>query len=160
MENSIKEEKPKSIKTLGLIITIFSALMILGNTLGAVNWSINPLALEIPQSTTGIVDPFSLLFSYYFEMAMTGATIGFLSLICGLYIRKYKRWAHQLLNLILMAAVLAIVFFTAHILIHSEFQEGMLILNLAIYLILFFWSIPPLLLIWYLNKKNVKRHFS
>lgn len=100
------------------------------------------------------------LFENYVYMCLVMVSNGILYLVGGLNIRKYKLWANKLvtyLSLLLIAIIwtfmIAISSKTAG---HSEmeiFRAGAIITAL-------FWSTPIGLLIWFLNRQKIKKHFA
>ena len=156
----MEDGKPKSIKTVGLIITIISMLMIFSNSLAAINWQLNEFASEFKADPNAPSDPFNFVFSLYFEIALTMVILGVVSLISGIYIRKYKLWANRLMSLVSIAFLIAVISLTISMVMISKPQENMMIFNAFMYAMVIVWSMPPIFLIWFLNRRKIKMHFN
>ena len=156
----MEEQKPKTVKTIGLFIIIFSVFIIFSNVMGAIVFSFFKLG-EYRNIKNEISD-FNLiefLFKNYVSMCITMVLIGLIFFFCGFYLRKYILWANKLLTY--LSIILTIIIWSlmiAFFVMFSKQNENVLfILSSIISAIL--WSTPFILLIWYLNKPNIKKHF-
>jgi hypothetical protein len=157
----MENEKPKSIKTTGLIIIIISALIIFSNRMGAlmsiligINEAVDPNAGQIQ------TNPISYIFSHYIEMCLFIVTIGLIYLLSGIFIQKYKLWANRFATVI---SGLQIIFVWCIMLILRSsigYEPGMEIFKNGAIATAIIWTIPFGLLIWFLNKKGIKEYFN
>jgi hypothetical protein len=153
--NNSMEQKPKSIKTIGLLICLFAIFLILINGIGVLSWL--SIYEELDSTETKWNDPISFYFSYFIEIGLVMMIVGIIYLIGGIFIRKYRLWANQLVS---GFSILLILFHLIG-LISLKQPEGMndlVISALSIYSL--FWLIPLGLFIWFLNRKKIKKHFA
>ena len=156
----MQEDKPDSIKTIGLVVSIFSGFIIFTNSMGALAWTVLGFGGESENQTSIGFDPISYLFNHYVEMCLVMLTIGVIFLIGGIFIRKYKLWANQLttgISLLLLLIIWSLMIGMAISISHESGTE------MFVYGAIFtavFWSIPIVLLIYFLNKKKIKKHFT
>lgn len=157
--NQMEEQKPKSIKTIGLLITIFSGFMIFSNGMGALAWSVIGMGDDLNNAETE-TDPISFLFSHYIEMCLIMLIIGIAYLVGGIFIRKYKLWANKMVSGLSILIFLIIWGLMIAMSISVGQQDGMEIFSYGAIFNALFWSIPIGLLIWFLNRKKIKTHFE
>ena len=155
----MEEQKPESIRTVGLIIAIFSGLIIVGNAAGAIAYS----TAGTYEETTGAPaadDPLSFLFAHYIEICLLMVALGFLYLYGALNLRKYRGWASKLVSAI--SLFLIIFIWTTMLGLFSSFEETneLKVFRLAAIASAVVWSTPLALLIWFLNRENIKKHFD
>tara|TARA_R110002051_G_scaffold86730_2_gene152827 strand:+ start:1647 stop:2114 length:468 start_codon:yes stop_codon:yes gene_type:complete len=155
----MEEQKPKSIKTIGLLVAIFSGFIIFSNGMGALAWSVIGMGDDLNNNETE-TDPISFLFSHYLEMCLIMLLIGIAYLIGGIFIRKYKLWANRLVSGLSTLIFLIIWGLMIAMSISVGQQDGMEVFSYGAILNAFFWSTPIALLIWFLNKKKIKKHFA
>lgn len=157
----MEEQKPKSIRTIGLIISIFSGFIIFSNGMGALASSLIGFADD--QNRQKEISEFNLIefiFDHYIFLCLIMVIIGVLYLIGGLNIRKYKMWANKLVTYI---SVLLIVLIWALMISMSSMtagQQEMEIFSVGAIANAIFWSTPIGLLIWFLNREKIKKHFE
>jgi hypothetical protein len=88
-------------------------------------------------------------------------TVGLFYLIGGLFVRKYKLWANRLVSIISVLQIIIIWSLMITMFIAAHKQEGIMsgfsygAIGTAL-----FWSTPIGLLIWFLNKNQIKKHFA
>ncbi len=156
----MEEQKPKSVKTIGLIVSIFSGLIIFSNGMGALAFTLNGLGEN--QNGKNEKSEFNLiefLFDNYIYMCLLMVTIGLLYLIGGLNIRKYKLWANKLVTcLSLLLIVLIWTLSIAMATMVAEHNERELF-SIGAIIPALLWSIPIGVLIYFLNTKEIKKHF-
>ncbi len=157
----MEEQKPKSIRTIGLIVSIFSGFIIFSNGMGALAFTL--IGLGENQSGQNEKSEFNLtefLFENYLYGCLMMVTIGVLYLIGGLNIRKHKMWANKLVTY--LSALLIAIIWTLMIAMSSitAGQNEMDIFSVGAILTALFWSTPIGLLIWFLNKQEIKKHFA
>lgn len=150
----MEEQKPKSVKTIGILIIIFSCFIIFSNFSGMMAWQIVG-----NESYPKEFHPMNFILMNYIKLCLFMISVGILFLIGGIYLRKYKLWANKLITvlsgllvLIIWAVMLllAISVFTS---VEYKFFGVLFILNAII------WSTPLVLLIRFLNKSRIKQHF-
>ena len=153
--------KPKSIKTIGLIITIISALIIFSNGMGALmsflmgfNDSVDPSVGQIK------TDPISYIFSHYIEMCLFMVAIGLFYLLSGIFIQKYKLWANRFATVISGLQILFVLSIMLILRFSIANESGMEFFKRGTIATAIFWTIPFGLLIWFLNKKGIKEYFD
>tara|TARA_B100000609_G_C17052044_1_gene349546 strand:- start:146 stop:616 length:471 start_codon:yes stop_codon:yes gene_type:complete len=156
----MEEQKPKSIKTIGLLVTIFSGFIIFSNGMGALVWSIIGMGDDLNKMGTVSTDPISFLFAHYIEMCLIMLLIGIAYLVGGIFIRKYKLWANIMVSSLSVIIFLIIWGLMIAMSISVGQQDGMEIFSYGAILNAVFWSTPVGLLIWFLNKKKIKKHFA
>ncbi|MCQ0110434.1 hypothetical protein SAMN04487906_2961 [Zhouia amylolytica] len=154
----MQEQKPKSIKTIGLLVAIFSGFIIFSNGMGALAWSVLGIGNDLNKSEIQ-TDPISFLFSHYLEMCLIMLLIGIAYLIGGIFIRKYQLWANKMVSGLSALIFLIIWGLMIAITISIGQQDGMGVFSYGAILNALFWSTPIALLIWFLNKKKIKKHF-
>lgn len=156
--NKMEEQKPKSVRTIGLIVSIFSGFIIFSNGMGALAFSLMGFGdNQSEQKETSEFHFLGFLFENYIYLCLTMVAIGVLYLIGGLSIRKYKLWANKLVTYI--SAVLIVLIWTLMIAMTSG-QQDMEIFSVGALMTAVFWSTPIGLLIWFLNKESIKKHFA
>lgn len=153
-------QKPKSIETIGLLVSILSGFIIFSNGMGALAWSVMGIGEDMNNQTAESSDPISFLLSHYIEMCLIMLSIGTAYLIGGIFIRKYKIWANRLVSALSALVILIIWALMISIAVATGEQEGMEIFSYAALITALFWSTPVGLLIWFLNKKKIKKHFD
>lgn len=156
----MEEQKPKSIKTVGLLVAIFSGFIIFSNGMGAIAWSIMGMGEEMNGQPAKSSDPISFLFSHYIEMCLIMLTIGTTYLIGGIFIRKYKIWANKLVSGLSALIILIIWGLMISMSVSTREQEGLEIFSYGALFNALVWSTPVGILIWYLNRKKIKKHFA
>jgi hypothetical protein len=157
----MKEQKPKSIRTVGLIVSFFSALIIFSNGMGALTFSM--IGLGENQNIQNDNSKFSLiefLFGNYVAICLVMVVIGFFYLFGGLNIRKYKLWANKLVTYLSLPIIVIIWILMITMFLSTVGQNDMLIFSIGAFLTALFWSTPIGLLIWFLNHHKIKKHFS
>jgi len=156
----MEEQKPKSIKTIGLLVAIFSGFIIFSNAMGALVWSVIGMEDDLNNVETETTDPISFLFAHYIEMCLIMLFIGIAYLVGGIFIRKYKLWANQMVSYISILIFLIIWGVMIAISISVGQQDGMEMFSYGAIVNALFWSTPIGLLMWFLNKKKIKKHFA
>lgn len=156
----MEKQKPKSIKTIGLLVTIFSAFIIFSNGMGALAWSAMEMGEDMNNQITENSDPISFLFLHYIEMCLIMLMIGTAYLIGGIFIRKYKLWANQMVSGLSILIILIIWGLMIAMSILTWQQEGLEVFSYGALINALIWSTPVGLLIWFLNRKKIKKHFA
>ncbi|RNL88098.1 hypothetical protein ED312_09270 [Sinomicrobium pectinilyticum] len=155
----MEEQKPKSIKTIGLLVAIFAGFIIFSNAMGALTWAVMGIGEELNNQNTENAGSISWLFSYYIELCLTMLLIGVAFLVGGIFIRKCKLWANQMVSILSVLLILVIWGLMIAISVSIGQQDGMEIFRYGAIFSALFWSLPLGLLIWFLNKRKIKKHF-
>ena len=155
----IEEQKPKSIKIIGLLISLFAGFMIFGNAMGAITWSVTGMAEGMGVSTSKETGLLPFLLKHYVVMCMIMLTIGIAYLISGIFIRKYKLWANRLFTVLSCLMIVIIWILMIAIFISSRQVEEMAFFSYFMIFNALFWTTPIALLIRFFNKKKIKQHF-
>jgi hypothetical protein len=156
----MEEQKPKSIKTSGLLVAIFSGFVIFSNGMGALSFSAMGMGEELDTQPAENPHLLSFLFSHYIEMCLIMVMVGITSLIGGIFIRKYKMWANQMVSVISVILILVIWSLMTSFFLIARQQGGMEFISFGALFGGLFWSVPIGILIWFLNKKKIKNHFD
>ena len=156
---TMEQQKPKSIKIIGLLISLFAGFMIFGNAMGAITWSVMGMGEGMGISTSKETGLLPFLMRHYVAMCIIMLTIGVAYLISGLFIRKYKLWASRLFTVLSCLMIVIIWIVMIAIFISSRQVEEMKFFSYFTIFNALFWSTPIGLLIWFFNKKKIKQHF-
>jgi len=99
------------------------------------------------------------IFEHYLPVCLSMVIIGIIYLLGGIFIRKQKLWANRLVSLI--SGILFLVVWGLSIFMFSAMigQAELHTFRIGTIVTALFWSIPLVLLIWYLNKKSILKHF-
>ncbi|MFZ6052558.1 hypothetical protein [Halocola ammonii] len=154
----MKENKPKSIKTIGLLVSLLAGFIIFSNSMGLFAWNFNDFAPELKDSNQVAKDPFSFLIFHYSEMCLTMIALGVCFLIGGIFIRKYQLWASRLVSIVSVLLILIIVFVTVALSVMLAAQGQLPLIAFAVFGALV-WATPIFLLIRFLNRAKIKKHF-
>lgn len=154
----MEEQKPESIRIIGLIIAIFSGFIILSNGMGALAFVVVGVN-DGTQAPPNPLEPRSFMLTHYLELCLFMVALGFLYLVGALNIRKYRRWASKLVSAI---SLFLIIFIWTTMLALFSSVEGtfeLKVFRLAAIASAVLWSTPLGLLIWFLNRDKIKKHF-
>lgn len=93
-------------------------------------------------------------------MCLFMVAIGSAYLLGGVFIRKYKLWANRFVTAI--TVVLIIIIWTIMLMLRESFSKepGLELLGNWPIVAAAAWTLPLLLLIRYLNRKEIVSHFS
>lgn len=157
----MEEQKPNSVKTIGLIVAFFSGFIIFSNGMGALAFSLIGLGNEksepLEPSEFNLIE---FLFENYIIMCLIMVTVGILYFIGGLNIRKYKLWANRLVTYISLLLIVLIWILMIAMSTMTSGQQDLEIFSIGAIMTAVFWSTPIGLLIWFLNKEKIKKHFA
>ncbi|UBM60765.1 hypothetical protein LAG90_08970 [Marinilongibacter aquaticus] len=156
----MEEPRPKSIKTIGTVVAVFSGFIIFSNGMGALFWTIFGMGDELSSPDTMNTEPFSFLLTHYVEMCTMMLCLGIAYLIGGIFISKYKLWANRMVSGISVLLILVIWGIMVMISMLCSQQEGLEIFVFGALFNALLWSTPLGLLIWFLNRPKIKKHFS
>lgn len=149
----MKEGKPKSIRTIGIVIAVISALTILSNLLGLL--LANTLLVsakyieEVPYLNENL--------TYVKPIALLSTAIFVVAFVAGVFIMRYKNWARKLVQIIVVIYLLFFWYQAVFIAPNNPFDKGEFGFENLIGALV--WSVPIILLVTYLNKEKVKSHF-
>jgi len=145
-------EKPKSIKAIGLIVSILGGVMMGSNFMGGI------AGIIIDYFDRKEIGPeYESPFRFIIPLAIVLVLVGFCFLIGGNHLRKYKLWAKRLLTI--SAGVAFVSLWTIPILMLLN-SNGLDIFNVPMSITGVIFSVPMLLLILFLQKKKIKKHFA
>lgn len=178
-----------SIKVIGLLIILFGAAIIVGNSIGMGLMSLffekgldKIFDADIPKDATGakMFGIFMVLLKNYYIIASISIVFGVAAIVGGINIRKQKLWANRLITILCAVFTifyLSISFYTISEIsaIFHSFQEqfntpenkgffpvqispNIMWLNYIISTVM--WIVPPIALIWFLNKSNIIELFE
>ena len=156
--------KPKSVRTISILIIIFSSIIMFTNTMGAISFILvgsgDDITINGPTGELTNDDPMSFFFDYYIEFCSGMILIALGYLIGGIFIQKFRLWANKLLTTSALLSLVMIwgLMIVMAVSIGQSSTDGTLSLIPIIIGIL--WSTPVVLLIWFLNRKKIKQHFS
>lgn len=155
----METQKPKSIKTVGLTIAILSGLVIFSNGMSALMFTLLGFNDYENSEATDLTSIDYVFYNIqYFLLFLV--VLGILFLIGGIQLMKYKMWGKKLLLVvsIVLISLLTILLILGiySIIINNEVVFALI----PIVLIWFVFSIPSLLLIRFLNKKEIQAYFN
>jgi len=155
--------KPQSVRIVGLVVAIFSGFIIFANAMGALAVVITGTEDAVdPRDPreTGSADLLAFILDHYAGICVFMVGIGIIYLSGALYIRKYRRWAAKLVSAI---SVFLIIFVSTTMLALFTAAEGTYALGffrvVAVGTALI-WATVLGLLIWFLNREKIKKHFT
>lgn len=154
----MENEKPKSIKTTGVIIAILSTLAIFSNGMGALMYTLLGMGKE--QAEKAFETPIEFIFSHYVKLCLFMMVIGSVYLLGGLFLRKYKLWANRFVTSISVIQILIVWIIMLAIRSSIKEEPELGILSTWTIVVATFWSIPFGVLIWFLNRKETIKYFS
>lgn len=161
----MEELKPKSVRTLGVVIAVISAVIIFGNIVGIVVFKISSINNAITDLTIGedASDDIKILFfviKHYVEMFLIIATLGMCFLIGGINLRKYKLWANRLISILSLILICIIWFLMITIFSIFYSSSGLDVLSYSAIFSAIIWSVPLIILIRFLNNNEIEMHFE
>lgn len=156
----MEDRKPKSVKSVGLIVAILSGFIVISNGMGILAFSIIGVRDQLSSSTEskGFNLP-AFLFENYIAMCFIIITIGILCFLGGLNIRRYKLWANRLVTCISLILIIIIWVIMMSLSAIISGSQGLELYRVGIIANGVIWSTPIGLLIWFLNRKKIKKHF-
>ncbi|MGD9992555.1 MAG: hypothetical protein AB7S69_04580 [Salinivirgaceae bacterium] len=149
------EQKPKSIKSIGNVIIVLSAMIIFGNGMGIFSFTL------LGFGDTNNVEPSSntsllvWIFEHYLGVCMSMIIIGLVYLLGGVFLAKYKLWANKLVTLVSVLLLFIIWVLMILMFITMSDQIELKTIRIGSIVTVIIWSIPLLILIWYLNKQSI-----
>jgi hypothetical protein len=163
--------KPKAVRVIGIIVAVFGGLILMSNGLCALIFSVIDFKSLMMRDMPADVPPEMRYFLGIFDMiipivALT-ALLGLGWLIGGIYLRHFRRWAWWMVNIV--ALLMIVVNWVIPFLIGGMFRnmfpaqemgaEMMLLARINSYFGAVFFTIPLVMLLYYLNKAKVRNAF-
>lgn len=138
---------------------VVSSLIIFGNGIGALTFTAIRIG-ETSNANESTRTPGGFIFTHYIEMCLFMVAIGSAYLLGGVFIRKYKLWANRFVTAI--TVVLIIIIWTIMLMLRESFSKepGLELLGNWPIVAAAAWTLPLLLLIRYLNRKEIVSHFT
>ena len=161
--NLDNNSKPKSIKEFSLVLMIISILMIFANT-GAF---IMTMFLKIDMSPSddyvfaNIGDKLFSWFTGHLNILYASLIIiGILLFVSSINLKKYRMWSNKLLTFISVFVLINVWIFFISMIMSIAGQNGINIFLVIPILISMITSVPLIIMIRFLNKNEIKSHFS
>ena len=164
MQQPIFEKKPYTIKVIGIFIMVFSIFVIGINAIGLItlqdlliNEIIDPTSIDRDNSQ---LKELTYFINHYQYIIASVLVLGTLFFVGGLNLIKYKLWANYLvsaISIVFLIGVWVMIYFMASVV---GINEGSLFYKISLLPTTIFWSLPFILLIYFLNKRNVKNQFE
>ena len=110
----MENQKPKSVKTVGLLITIFSFFIIFSNFSGMLA---GQMFVEMTYSDD--FNAIDFILKNYTKMCALIIIVGLSFMVGGIYLGKFKLWAKKLL--IVLSIMLILIIWSLMILLASNF---------------------------------------
>lgn len=159
----MNEQKPTSVKIVGIIISIISGFLILSNLMGALfylifnfNEGTNCQTIENQNIGESII---SYLLGHFIVIYLICIITGIILLIGGLNMIRFKQWTNKLIKFTSGILILLIWIIMLSISQMNGSQENADLFVIIPILIAFVLSVPFGLLIWFLSRKKIKKHF-
>lgn len=169
------EQPPKHIKTISTIIIVFSVLSLVGAVLGVaiIRFLFTKFQDTFDESfydllqeefvNEGINMDVGLIQSFvdnYLWILLPSIIISVLFLIGGINLKKFKLWSIHLITVVGVLNILTsvVMLYYANELLANV--DSLNIWNTGLLTNVIIWSIPVVVLIWYIHKRDVKKHFS
>ena len=84
--------------------------------------------------------------------------LGIAFLIGGVYIRYYRLWANKMISILSFIVIMIIWSLMITKSPSTELEEVTQVISMYVIQALF-WSTPMVILVWFLNMKEIKKHF-
>jgi hypothetical protein len=158
----MEEQKPKSIRTIGIFVAVLSGLIIFFNSSGALVYTLTGMNSKIAGTSNGSLtgtDPMEFMFRHYTTLCLITVTVGILLLIGSIYLIKFRIWANRLISIMSIFLILSIWGIMIAFSFAISRKTGSKLLCIFPIFNALLWSTPFGLLIWHLNQEKVKKHF-
>lgn len=140
--------KPTSIRSIGLVLILFSAFIIFSNSMGALSFNMMDNA------------PHDALWDSYTTMCFTMVVIGSVCMVGAIYLRKYRLWASRLVSAVSVVLIIGIWWLMATMALALQHDPKVKGLWLFPFLVAAAFSTPLALLIRFLNRRSIVQHFG
>jgi hypothetical protein len=155
----MEEHKPQSIRTVGLIVAIFSGFIIFSNAMGILAFALTRMSSPSPLEEANSRELLQFILDHYAEICVFMVGVGIIYLLGAINIRKYRRWARKLVSaislfLIIFISTTMLALFTA-----AEGTYSLSFFRFAAIATALIWTAVLGLLVWFLNQEKIKKHF-
>jgi len=152
----MEDNQTRNLKTISIIIIIFSILTVFSNGLGSLFFLIMGEQEGINNEVTS--DPISFVWSHYLQLCICTVFFGIINIIGAIGLRKLRNWGRVFLIISSLVISVLIIFITI-VLINSTIKNNILrpVEIFAIILSMFLFLLPFILLIKYLTKDKIKK---
>ena len=150
----MKENKPKSISTIGIVLAVLSVLVVVSNIWGLLMFE------NIIEGGNNIeeIPYYAQSFAYVKPIAIISSSLASGLLIAGIFITRYKNWARVLAQIVATVYLLFFWYLSVFIAPYNPFDKGEFGIEQLIGMLV--WSVSVVFLIMYLNKEKIKNHFA
>lgn len=159
----MENKQTKTIKTVSVIVIVFSAFIVFSNVIGALIYSLLGSSNKNPNITltAQIADGFNFLWAHYLQLCFSMSLIGICNLVGGIGLLKLKNWGRLIIIASSTLISFSIMFFPIFIIIANKKNPflglpGILTVVIAFIIL---W-IPFVLLIRYLTRGEIRNHFA
>lgn len=152
----METQKPKSIKNVGLIITIFSGLLIFSNGMGALVFTL--LGFGGTSQEPIEMDFLDILFENFALFCLVIVFFGILYFIGGVNLAKYKLWSKNLLLRTSYIFLILLCLFASTGIYYASNESGLKFIVAFFIISVFAFSLPLIFLIRFLKRNEM--HFN
>lgn len=149
----MKEAKPKSIRTIGIVLAVVSIMVVLSNIGGL--FMIDHLTEGGTKTEEVSYYDQSVVYAKPIALISSALALGFL--VAGIFITRYKDWARVLSQIVAVLYLILLWYISVFIAPYNLFDKGEFGVEQLIGMLI--WSVPVVFLIGYLNKEKIKNHF-
>lgn len=150
----MKEDKPKSIRTIGIVLAVVSVLIVLSNIGGL--FMVDHLTEG--GSNTEEIPYYARTLVYAKPVAIISSALALGFLVAGIFITRYKNWARVLAQIVAVFYLIYFCYQSVFIAPYNPFDKGEFGVEQLVGMLI--WSVPVVFLIVYLNKEKIKNHFA
>jgi hypothetical protein len=150
----MKENTPRSIRTIGIVLAVVSILVVLSNIGGF--FMIDYLTEG--RTNTEEIPYYAQSVDYAKPIAMVSSALALGFLVAGIFITRYKNWARVLAQIVAVFYLLLFWYQSVFIAPYNPFDKGEFGVEQLIGMLI--WSVPVAFLIVYLNREEIKNHFA
>jgi len=150
----MKENKPKSIRIIGIVLAVLSVLAVVSNLLGLLMFE----NITEGGNSTEDIPYYAQSLAYIKPIAIISAVLASGLLIAGIFITRYKNWARLLAQIVATVYLLFFWYLSIFIAPFNSFDKGEFGIEQLIGMLV--WTVPVVFLIMYLNRENIKNHFA
>jgi ABC-type spermidine/putrescine transport system permease subunit II len=152
----MEEKDRKTIKTIGIILIVLSALIAFGNGMGAIVFLIIG---KFEPSSSGKNDFNALIWNNYLILCLTTLFLAILNIIGGIGLTKYRNWGRVLV--IIDSTLFIVLMIIVSVALMFLFKESLGPIGLLMPILSgLTFMIPFILLIRYLTRHKVRINFA
>jgi ABC-type spermidine/putrescine transport system permease subunit II len=152
----MEEKNRKTIKTIGIILIVLSALIAFGNGMGAIVFLIIG---KFEPSSSGKNDFNALIWNNYLILCLTTLFLAILNIIGGIGLTKYRNWGRVLV--IIDSTLFIILMIIVSVVLMFLFKESLGPIGLLMPILSgLTFMIPFILLIRYLTRNKIRINFA